>query len=176
MHPNLRGAPRIALTLLAMCCAAPAFALYSDKEQPINVEADSVEIDHKTGISVYKGNVTLSQGSIHLDADIVTLYSRNNDIEKAIAEGKPAHYRQRPDGKSEDIRAQSQRMEYYTGTGKLILLDGAHVWQEQNQFSGNRIEYDVERSVVNASRAKSGKERVQVIIQPRKKSGGTAQP
>lgn len=164
------------LTLLIACCAAPAFALSSDKEQPINVEADSVEIDHKTGISVYKGNVTLSQGSIHLDADTVTLYSRNNDIEKAIAEGKPAHYRQRPDGKTEDIRAQSQRMEYYTGAGKLVLLDGAHVWQEQNQFSGNRIEYDVERSVVNASKAKSGKERVQVIIQPRKKSGGPTQP
>ncbi|MBI3344337.1 MAG: lipopolysaccharide transport periplasmic protein LptA [Gammaproteobacteria bacterium] len=164
------------LTLLAACCAAPAFALSSDKEQPINVEADSVEIDHKQGVSVYKGNVTLTQGSIHLDADIVTLYSRNNDIEKAFAEGKPAHYRQRPDGKQEDVRAQSQRMEYYTGTGKLILLEGAHVWQEQNQFSGNRIEYDVERSVVNASMAKSGKERVRVIIQPKKKSSGPAPP
>ena len=172
MHPNLS----ITLAVLAMCGAAPAFALSSDKEQPINVEADSVEIDHNTGISVYTGNVTLTQGSIHLDADTVTLYSRNNDIEKAIAEGKPAHYRQRPDGKSEDVRAQSLRMEYYTGTGKLVLLDGAHVWQEQNQFSGNRIEYDVERSVVNASKAKSGRERVQVIIQPRKKPGGPAQP
>jgi lipopolysaccharide export system protein LptA len=172
MRPNLS----LTLALLAMCGAAPAFALSSDKEQPINVEADSVEINHKTGVSVYTGNVTLTQGSIHLDADTVTLYSRNNDIEKAIAEGKPAHYRQRPDGKLEDIRAQSQRMEYYTATGKLVLLDGAHVWQEQNQFSGNRIEYDVERSVVNASKAKSGKERVQVIIQPRKKSGGPTAP
>ena len=162
--------------LLAACSAVPAYALLSDKEQAINVEADSVEIDHKQGVSVYKGNVTLTQGSIHLDADIVTLYSRNNDVEKAVAEGKPAHYRQRPDGKAEDTRAEAQRMEYYTGTGKLILLEGAHVWQEQNQFSGNRIEYDTERSVVNASKAKSGRERVQVIIQPKKKTAAPGQP
>ncbi|MEO6696962.1 MAG: lipopolysaccharide transport periplasmic protein LptA [Gammaproteobacteria bacterium] len=162
--------------LLAACSAVPAYALLSDKEQAINVEADSVEIDHKQGVSVYKGNVTLTQGSIHLDAEIVTLYSRNNDVEKAVALGKPAHYRQRPDGKAEDIRAEAQQMEYYTATGKLILLEGAHVWQEQNQFSGNRIEYDTERSVVNASRAKSGKERVQVIIQPKKKNAPPAQP
>ncbi len=172
MRPNLSAA----FTLLATCCAAPVFALSSDKQQPINVEADSVEIDHKKGVSVYKGNVTLTQGSMHLDADIVTLYNRNNDIEKAYAEGKPAHFRQRPDGKQEDIRAQSQRMEYYTTTGKLILLDGAHVWQEKNEFSGNRIEYDTERSVVNASKAKSGSERVRVIIQPKNKSSGPVGP
>lgn len=174
-----RLVPRpLAAALLGMLCltALPAQALNSDKDQPINIEADTVDIDDKQGVSVYKGNVVMTQGSMRLAADVVTVYSPNRVMEKAIADGNPAHFKQRLNNKDVDMRAQSKRMEYYAETGKLILLEGAHLWQDQDEFSGNRIDYDTKRDVVSASKAASGKERVQVIIQPKTKGGQAGQP
>lgn len=162
------------LLLFSVGMAGGAHALSSDKEQPLNIDADTVEIDDKAGVSVYKGNVTATQGTLVLDADIVTIYSPQRELDKVIAEGNPARYKQRPDNKDEDVRAKAQRMEYYADKGKLILLEGGHLWQGQDEFSGNRIEYDTRRDVVNASMSSSGKERVRIVIQPRKKD--TAAP
>jgi lipopolysaccharide export system protein LptA len=39
-------------------------ALSSDREQPINLEADAADIDDLKGISIYTGNVVLTQGSM----------------------------------------------------------------------------------------------------------------
>ncbi|MDA1106825.1 MAG: lipopolysaccharide transport periplasmic protein LptA [Proteobacteria bacterium] len=164
------------LLLFSFGLADGAYALSSDKEQPLNIDADTVEIDDKAGVSVYKGNVTATQGTLVLDADIVTIYSPQRELDKVIAEGNPARYKQRPDNKDEDVRAKAQRMEYYADKGKLILLEGGHLWQGQDEFSGNRIEYDTRRDVVNASMSSSGKERVRIVIQPRKKDPAAPAP
>lgn len=168
--------PVAATMLLAFALMSPVHALSTDSQQPINIEADSVDIDNQQGISVYKGNVVMTQGSIRLSGDVVTVYSPNQVLQKAVAEGNPAKYKQRPDNKEEDMRAQAQRMEYFADTEKLILLEGAHVWQGKDEFSGNKIEYDTKRSIVQASKAPSGKERVQVIIQPQKKAPAATAP
>ncbi len=158
-----------ALLLLTLGWMGTAGALSTDKEQPINIEADSVEIDDKKNISIYTGNVVVTQGTIRLDADIVTAYTPDKQLQKIVAEGDPVRYQQRPDKKDEDMRAKAQRMEYYATSGKLILQDGAHLWHEGNEFSGNRIEYDTRADVVIATKAPSGKERVQVVIPPKGK-------
>ena len=63
---------RSSSSLLSLLSTSAA-ALESDASQPIYVEADSVEINDGTGVSVYQGNVDVTQGSIHLTADV------NND-------------------------------------------------------------------------------------------------
>ena len=165
-----RTSIKAVLCVLGLGLAGGAHALSSDKHQPLNIDADTVEIDDKTGVSVYRGNVNAVQGTLVLDADIVTIYSPKRELDKVVAEGKPARYKQRPDNKDEDVRAKAQRMEYYADKEKLILLEDGHLWQGQDEFSGNRIEYDTKRDVVNASMSSSGKERVHIIIQPRKKA------
>lgn len=174
--PRAKNASLLFLALLGMLAPLAAQALSSDRDQPINIEADSADIDDKQGVSVYQGNVVMTQGSMRLSGDVVTVYSPNRELQKAVAEGAPARFKQRPDNKDEDMRAQAQRMEYYADSGKLILLEGAHVWQEKDEFSGNRIEYDTRRDVVTARKAASGKERVQITIQPKKKAESPAVP
>lgn len=168
----------IRLALLAACLAGAqaAPALSTDKDQPISIEADRADIDDNKGISVYQGNVVVTQGSLRLAADTVTVYSPKRNLQKLVAQGAPARFKQRPNGEQEDMRAQALRMEYSVETEKLLLLDGAHLWQAKNEFSGNRIEYDTVNDVVTASKAPSGKERVQVIIQPKAKSDGKPAP
>jgi len=159
--------------LWAMCAAllpGIAFGLSTDRDQPINIEADKVYIDEKKGVSTYRGNVSLTQGSIHLTADNAAVYNKqDHSLEKVLIVGSPARFRQRPDNGEEDVRAESRRMEYFADKDKLNLIEKAKVWQGGNVFTGNRIVYDTLLHVVTGTKAPSEKsDRVRITIQPKK--------
>ena len=150
--------------LMPLC----AMALSSDKQQPIHIEADSVVIDDDQGTAVYRGNVRYSQGSTHLEAQEVTLYSTDRQkVDKVVAIGKPATFRQRPDNQDQDMRGQAGHIEYFAASERVILEEDAHLWQGKNEFSGSRIEYDTAKQMVKALTSGEESGRVQVIIQPR---------
>ena len=142
-------------------------ALSTDKQQPINIEADWVDINKKKGTSVYKGKVIITQGSIRIDSDIATVYRNEKGVEKIIATGKPAKFKQRPDNESEDIRGEGKRLEYFSAQDKLHLYEKAVLWQHKDVFTGDRINYDTKQHVVRATgKPGDSRERVRVTIQP----------
>lgn len=162
-----RTARGILWATLALAPAA-ALALSSDREQPIHIEADSVEIDDVEHVSTYTGNVRYEQGTIRLTAQEVTLYyDENRELKRFQAEGDPAKFRQRPDGQEEDMRAHAALIEYFAATERIVLRRNAHVWHQGNEFAGDLIEYDAADNMVKARKAESGEDRVQVIIQPK---------
>jgi lipopolysaccharide export system protein LptA len=125
-----------------------------------------VELDDSTGISTYHGNVKVTQGTLVLTGEMMTVYTKRNEVDKVIMLGEPATYRQRPDGKEQDVRAKSKRMEYYTEPERVILLKAAEVWQSGDVLRSERIEYEVATDQVNAGTSKPD-ERVHITIQPR---------
>ena len=164
------GFGAIALVLASAFSAwpFPAAGLSSDRDQPMYIEADRADINDKKGISIYTGNVKVTQGTFELLADKLTVYIEKDQLQKAIAIGQPAHYRQRPDGKDEDIEAQALRMEYYASPERIILLERAQASQAGDVFRSEKIVYDIEKNVVNAGTG-SGNDRVRITLQPRKK-------
>ena len=56
--------------LLACLLCAPVLAEKSDRAKPVNVEADKLTIDDVKKESVFEGNVTLTQGTLMLKADV----------------------------------------------------------------------------------------------------------
>jgi lipopolysaccharide export system protein LptA len=96
----------------------------------------------------------------------MTVHTKGNDVQKVIMLGNPATYRQRPDGKDQDVRAKAERMEYYTDPERVILLKQAEVLQRGDILRSERIEYDVASDQVNAGTSKPD-ERVRITIQPR---------
>ena len=155
--------------LLGMFMPLCAVALSTDKQQPIHIEADSVVIDDAHGSAVYRGNVHYSQGSTHLEADEVTVYSADHQkVDKVVADGNPAKFRQRPDNQDVDMRGQADHIEYFAASERVILEKDAHLWQGKNEFSGSRIEYDTAKQTVKALNSGEEQGRVQVVIQPHK--------
>ncbi|MDT8388048.1 MAG: lipopolysaccharide transport periplasmic protein LptA [Thiogranum sp.] len=152
--------------LLLLLVPLQGWALSTDREQPMHIEADRVELDDATGISTYHGNVKVTQGTMKLTGDLMTIYSADNEIRKVIVDGEPATYRQRPDNKDEDVHARAQRMEYYTEPERIVMLREAQVTQEGNVLRSERIEYDVPRDKVNAGTDQPD-ERVHITIQPK---------
>lgn len=167
-------AGKIMLAVLMLGMSPCTSALTSDKQQPIHIEADSVVINDAEGTALYRGNVHFTQGSTHLEADEVTVYSADRQkVDKVVADGKPAKFRQRPDNRDEDMQGQAGHIEYYADNERVILEGDAHLWQGKNEFAGNHIEYDTAKETVKAVKAATDEGRVQVIIQPRQTSEAT---
>lgn len=141
-------------------------ALSTDRNQPMSIEADRVELDDGKGVSVYHGNVKVTQGTLILTGETMTVYTKGDQVQKVLMDGEPATYKQRPDNKDKDVRAKALRMEYYTDPEHIILLKEAEVEQEGDLLRSERIEYDVVKDKVNAG-TNQPNERVRITIQPR---------
>ena len=118
-----RGRRRPGWIVLLLLALAPASAISASKNEdlPILIEADSADIDDRQGVSVYRGNVEIRQGTSVLTADRVTVQHPGKKAQKIIAVGKPVKYRQTQEGDKPDIRAEALQAEYYTTSSSLVV-------------------------------------------------------
>ena len=61
-----------------MCVESGAKA--EDFKEPIIIESDSAERNEKTGLTQYKGNVVIQQGSMVIDASEVTVFYESENV------------------------------------------------------------------------------------------------
>ncbi len=160
------------LILISFLFSQNCLALSSDKDKPIELEADSAEINDKKGISIYQGNVILTQGSTQLHADKLNLFhNQQHKLTKVEAIGSPARFKQRPDKKKKDVHAKAEKILYFVKKEVIHLYHNASFWQGESSFSGDKILYDTKNDIVKANSKKTvdGKikrdGRVKVVIQ-----------
>ena len=79
---------RLLVLLLMTLITSLSQALPSDREQPIKITADSAVRNEQTGETRYEGSVELTQGSLHIEADLLTLYQYDG-----AADGRQQHHR-----------------------------------------------------------------------------------
>jgi lipopolysaccharide export system protein LptA len=171
--------------LLALCLCWPwgsACALEGDQQQPVYIEADSVELDDIQDTSVYTGNVQIDQGSMRILADQVTVKHKEDRHPRFIvAVGNPVRYRQDVEGEKGEVHGRAQRMEYDADKDELTLIDQAELTQATDRFASDRIVYDRARSQVKAGTSAQGSGRVKITFTPEKgpdakPSGGSRKP
>ena len=156
------------LVFITVCSSAamPVFALPEDRQQPINVQSDSAEkIKEKV---FYRGNVTMTQGSITIKGETVTVVSDNdNKVQRLIADGTPAHFSQKPNANEGLVNATANNIDYQLVSDTILLTKNANVEQSDSTISGERIEYDIKAERVRASGLTEGDgSRVRMILQP----------
>lgn len=159
--------------LLALCFSPLAIALPQDWQQQLVIESDTAEFDRKSGIVVYRGHVQLLQGSLKISADNILLIFNGDTLEQAVAEGNPALYEQQVNEGKPVTQAQAKRIEYLAAKRELRFRGEARLIQENNEFSGELIRYDVMSETVyatgsdtNSSNEDGTSKRIKVIIQP----------
>jgi len=151
---------------LLLGIAGTAHALAGDKNKPVELAADSVDIDQAKGVSVYKGDVDLQQGSMRLRADQVTVEQRDRKPDRIIAVGAPVRFQQ--DSGKGLVKARARRAEYEVNSEILVLIGKASLTRAGNTTKSDRIVYDRVRHKVKAGAAAQGKKRVRITIQPGK--------
>jgi lipopolysaccharide export system protein LptA len=161
------GHPGWILALLMLLAGQWCLALPDDREQPIHISADEALRDEKQGVTVYSGNVQMNQGSMHIEADRVTIYHVEADADKIVARGRPAKMRQRPDLEKGPVHARALTIEYYQREQKVQLREEARIEQDGAIVTGDSIDYFIAQELVKADSdsAREGN-RVQVVIPP----------
>lgn len=170
LNPNPM-APRVWGVLLAALfylLPGTCLGLTDDGEQPIEIEADSAELDEKRGVVVYEGSVVVVQGSMRLTADRLTIYyDESQNLDRAYAVGKPARFQQRKEA-GHYVKARALEMEFHSAESLLYLIREARVTEKGDTVTGNRIVYNTATQRATATGSKTGKERVRVILSPKK--------
>ncbi len=161
-------------TLLA-ATPLPVLALPGDQGQAIRIESDSAEMDEKQGVSIYRGRVRITQGTVRIRADKVTVESTKDGVSKIIATGQPAHYEHKPKANDPVVHAYGDVIQYFATDQKIVILKNARLEQDENTFLGDRINYDIEKQLVkahsngNTTAGSTKRQRVEIVIQPAKK-------
>lgn len=111
------SAPRAAALGLAFCLAGPVAAYGLDPEQPLRVQADRIEVNQKTAVSRYRGNVRIERGDTRIRADQVDVRQGAGSVETVSAQGgvRLEH--------GADV-IESELVHYYPGTRTFQAGDG----------------------------------------------------
>lgn len=169
MNFNKTTAGLLALLLL-LVVPLQLQALEGDREQPMHLEADSLSIDERSGVVLYEGNVEITQGSLKLWADRLWIHRREGKTEKIIGEGAPVRFRQLLDKQGGEVRGEAMRVEIIVESDELLMIDNALLEQGGDSFRNDRIIYNRSKAMVRAGTSAQGKQRVQVVIEPRQQS------
>ena len=155
------------LLLLLMLPTLSAQALPDDRDQPIHIAADKALRDEKQGITVYTGNVRMSQGSMELEADKLTIYQIDDDADKIVAQGNPAKMRQQPEPDESLVHAHALVITYLRTKDMVHLQDNARIEQAGDLVTGESIDYFITKQLIKAESGESEKsEQVRVILIP----------
>jgi len=164
--------------LIGMLFNGSALAEKADRDKPVHLEADRATVQDANKLATFTGNVVLTQGTLIIRADKMTVKEDANGFQHATAFGNLASFRQKRDGKDEYVEGWSERMEYDGKADKVQLFKKARLRRGQDEVYGDYISYDAineffqvmggTASETAAPQARS-EGRVRAVIQPKKK-------
>ena len=149
-----------------MLLALPLAARDSDNQQPIAIEADSLELRELEKISIYTGNVSLKQGSLEISSErLVIHFNDAGDLVLMEMSGTPARLR-RLDNDNREMRGQALRINYRESEALLELVDQARFSHAGDTIESNLIRINTEDNNIQAGSSDTD-ERVKMLIKPR---------
>jgi lipopolysaccharide export system protein LptA len=158
-------------------CSLPATAERADRDKPVNLEADRVDLDDAKKEAVFVGAVTLTQGTLTIKADKIIVKQDAEGFQYGIAYGAPAHFRQKREGYDEYIEGYSERLEYDGKADKVQMFTNARIERGGDEVRGDYIAYDAVTEfyqVRGGGKSAASNPKVHVVIQPKPKPGAPA--
>lgn len=164
----------LAAALLALSPTLAAGAT-TDKPLPIQIEADQAQLNDRTGVSVYTGNVKVTRGELVLTGKrLVITREKNRRDYVATLTGSPAHlYQGVTEQVERPVTGTSQEIHYTTANQMVTLKGDAVLHRDKDLLRGDVIRYNVGTEQIVANSGESGDGRVHIIIHPQQ--NGAAQ-
>jgi lipopolysaccharide export system protein LptA len=158
--------------LLLLAWSGMLRAENADRDKPIHLESDRVVIDDVNQTSVFEGQVELSQGTLHIEAEKIVLTQDKQGYKHCTATGKLAHFRQKHEGTNEYMEGYGERIEYDTHAETVDFFVRARVKREQDDVQGEHITYSTRTEMFQVSGDPNNaddpnKGRVHAVIQPK---------
>jgi lipopolysaccharide export system protein LptA len=165
----------LAVCVLALSSAAVR-AERADREKEIVVGADRLTADDKNRVSTFEGGVVVTQGTMRITANKVTVKEDKDRFKYYVANGAPVTFRQKRDNAEEWIEGFAERAEFDDRNDVLKLFNRAKVKRNNDELTGDVITYDMKKEVAEISGGPAGQTapantgRVKAVILPPKKS------
>jgi len=145
------------------------YALPEDFQEIIEIEADSAFIDNEKGNAIYIGNVKVSQGSILISANKLTITSSKstNKYDKIFAKGtddQAANFSQQVDIAGNMVISRGTKIFYDSSTSILEVEGEGYIKRGEDEIAADFIRYDMKTGTFEAKKNKSG--RVSMTLQP----------
>jgi lipopolysaccharide export system protein LptA len=171
----------VGLVIGLAAAAVPARAEKADRDKPLNIESDRMNADDARKTAVFEGRVILTQGTLVIRADRLTLRQDKDGYQYGTATGNLATFRQKRDGANEYIDGEAERIEYDGRAETVQFFERAHLRRDAgDDVRGNFISYNArtENFSVQSSKEQqaSGDSRVRAVIMPRKRDDAVAPP
>jgi len=128
-----------ALLFLPLAAAAKS----SDRNQPMDVEADSTEaMMTDDSDSTLSGNVRIIQGTLDISSDTAVIQRKSGDISRVTLLGAPAQLRQVSDN-GEPMTATARQIVYTLNDDVIVLTGGVVIEKPRGNLRGETIKYDL---------------------------------
>ena len=119
-----------------------ALALKSDRQQPLEVKADSTDGTLGDGKATLLGNVEIRQGTLLIKADIAEVEKVEGRVRRFELNGNPVHLQQEIEEEGL-VTAEANKIEYEVASGQVTLTGAADVIHPQYHISGEVLKYDM---------------------------------
>jgi lipopolysaccharide export system protein LptA len=155
------------LLIFTIICSSLVAALENDNQQPLHVTADSSSFNYKTGTGLYEGNVSMIQGSAHLQADRVEIHNNiHHKVDRAIASGihHDARYWSQLKPGEPLLHASAKTIWFYPIKSLLVLKGNAKVQHGKNIFQGPVLTWNTKDKIAVAPPSRTG--HATIVIRP----------
>ena len=108
-----------------------------------------------TARTVITGAVTLDQGNIRVEADVMTIDWLEGKVQRITANGDQARFTRTMREGQFSIEAHARDIIYHRKLNQIELQGMASLRQEDSLFRGEQIRYDINTGVIEADSAHS---------------------
>lgn len=146
-------------------------AVLAEEPPATKIDADELRHDEQKLVTEFRGNVSLSRGSLSLQGDALELEQLPNSGMKGRVTGQPARFQQKPANSNESVEGQGKTILYNSQT-EIVVIDGEAVLRRLlngrviDTVAGDRLVYD---QVTQTYRVEStpGQPRTRMTLMPR---------
>lgn len=163
-----RSFPYLASACLATClfCLTPALmALESDRQEPLEVSANSTDGTLGDGVTTLRGSVEIRQGTLSIKADEAEVKKIDGRVGSVTFRGQPAFLEQEIEEQGL-VQATANVIDYQVAKGLVTLSGNADVKHPQYQISGELLTYDLNIQHFQGSSDENGNGRIHILLDP----------
>lgn len=160
--PNLA---RVCLTTCLFCLSPCLMALESDRQESLEVSANSTDGTLGDGVTTLRGSVDIRQGTLRITADEAEVKKVDGRVGSVTFRGQPAFLEQEIEEQGL-VQATANIIDYQVASGLVTLSGNADVKHPQYQISGDLLTYDLNIQHFQGSSDENGNGRIHILLDP----------
>ncbi len=169
------GMSRLALAALLVAACGSAFALSSDRRQPMDIEAGRSDCGLGANAScTLSGNVIITQGSLRVTSARAVIQQSGGNPSRAVLSGSVSLQQDMDDG--DRIQAVAANVDYDLRNEVMVLTGDVTINQKRGSLSGQRVVYNLKTGQVESGGEGGGRVRMRILPKAGDAAGGTDSP